>query len=277
MSSIQSREDYTSFCPLKGGEKLFPFSESHLWITARAEMGQHVSLANDVHITHTGINTHTHAKTCDLKDTATDKYNTWQILIDQHGGAFISTSTFVKSLFLTTCINCCDQPQLRVFFSIQWCMPALRTDKPYTHLHTQTVESNTAQVVQNNLGSWPQHICILVLSTQWNRGLTLTASWQSQVSLDKRMHKTHMGRKGFPLWFSRPQQPVYRSALLRLAQWQLQMTPWMGEEKHNIEASEKVRATLGASQTSKKTLEWKLRRRATDEWILCSFIWRLLC
>lgn len=136
---------------------------------------------------------------CDLKDTATRKYNMWQILIDQHGGAFIST--FVKGLFLTTCINCCDQPQLRVFFSIQWCMPALRTDKPYTHLHTQTVESNTAQVVQNNLGSWPQHICILVLSTQWNRGLTLTASWQSQVSLDKRMHKTHMERKGFPLWF----------------------------------------------------------------------------
>lgn len=49
-------------------------------------------------------------------------------------------------------------------------MPTLRTDKPHTHLHTQAVESSIAQVVQNNPGSRPHHICILVLSTQWNGG-----------------------------------------------------------------------------------------------------------
>lgn len=117
------------------------------------------------HHSHRHKHSHTCKNMCDLKDTATHNYHRWQILIE-HGGAFISTSTFIKGLFLTTCINCSDQPQLKVFFSIQWCVPALRTDKPYTHLHTQTIESNTAQVVQNNLGSRPQHICILVLSTQ---------------------------------------------------------------------------------------------------------------
>lgn len=161
-------------------------------------------------------------------------------------------------------------------FFIQWRMPALKRDKPCTHLHTQTVESNIAQVVQNNPGSQPRHICILLLSTQWNRGLSHTTRWQSEVSLDKRMHKMHMGRKGTPIWFWGLSSWFTE---LFIWGWHNDSSKWHpGRGEHNREASEKVRATMSASQTSKKKiLQWKLRHRATDEWILCSFICGLLC
>lgn len=65
------------------------------------------------------------------------------------------------------------------------------------------------------------------------------------------MHKTHMGKKVF-LFGSEASAVGLRIRSFEVGTVTTPNDTLDGERKHNREASEKVRATLGASQTSKK-------------------------